>query len=128
VTVVYGIDGSRIRSLEDFWLAMGEAVNGPGGYFGRNLDAFSDCLGGGFGTPEDDDYIAAWHHHEQSRATLGYPETVRQLERRLARCHPSNRPAVRADLEAAPTGQGPTVFDWLAEIFEDQIPGRLRLE
>lgn len=128
VTVVYGVDGRRIESLEDFWLVMGEAVNGPGGYFGRNLDAFNDCLRGGFGTPEDDDYIVEWHHHEQSRAALGYPETVRQLERRLARCHPSNRPAVRADLEAARAGQGPTVFDWLAEIFEDQIPGRLRLE
>jgi hypothetical protein len=81
-------------SLEDFWLVMGEAVNGPGGYFGRNLDGFNDCLGGGFGTPEDDDYIVEWHHHGQPRAALGYPETVRQLERRLARCHPSNRPAV----------------------------------
>lgn len=30
MTVVYGIDGSRIGSLEDFWLVMGEAVNGPG--------------------------------------------------------------------------------------------------
>jgi RNAse (barnase) inhibitor barstar len=128
VTVVYGIDGSRIGSLEDFWLVMGEAVNGPGGYFGRNLDAFSDCLRGGFGTPEDDGYVVEWHHHEQSRAALGYPETVRQLELRLARCHPSNRPAVQADLEAARAGQGLTVFDWLAGIFEDEIPGRLRLE
>ncbi|MGW0802654.1 barstar family protein [Nonomuraea sp. NPDC002799] len=28
---------------------MGEAINGPGGYFGRNLDALDDCLRGGFG-------------------------------------------------------------------------------
>lgn len=127
MTVVYGIDGRRIWSLEDFWLAMGEAVNGPGGYFGRNLNAFNDCLRGGFGTPEDDDYIIEWHHHEQSRAALGHPETVRQLELRLAHCHPSHRPAVRADLEAARAGHGPTVFDWLTGIFEDQVPGRLRL-
>ena len=98
MTVVYAIDGSRIGSLEDFWLVMGEAVNGPGGYFGRNLDAFNDCLRGGFGTPGDDDFIVEWHRHEVSRAALGYPETVRQLELRLARCHPSSRPHVQADL------------------------------
>ncbi|WP_436502073.1 barstar family protein [Actinokineospora sp. HUAS TT18] len=28
---------------------MGQAINGPGGYFGRNLDALSDCLCGRFG-------------------------------------------------------------------------------
>lgn len=116
-----------VGSLEDFWVVMGEAVSGPGGYFGRNLDAFNDCLRGGFGAPEDDDYIIEWRHHEQSRAALGYPETVSQLELRLARCHPSNRPTVRAELEAARAGLGPTVSDWLAGIFEEQVPGRLRL-
>jgi hypothetical protein len=127
VSVVYGIDGCRIKSLDDFWLVMGEAVNGPGGYFGKNLDAFNDCLRGGFGTPEDGDFVVEWRCHEHSRATLGYPETVRQLELRLARCHPLNRPRAQADLEAARAGQGPTVFDWLLEIFEDQAAGRLRL-
>jgi hypothetical protein len=57
---------------------------------------------------------------------VGYPETVRQLERRLSG-HPLNRPHVQADLGAARAGHGPTVFDWLVGIFEAQIPGRLRL-
>ncbi|MGR7001821.1 barstar family protein [Yinghuangia aomiensis] len=30
-------------------MALGETVNGPGGYFGGNLDALDDCLGGTFG-------------------------------------------------------------------------------
>ena len=51
VAVVYIIDGRQVGNLEDFWRVMGEAVNGPGGYFGSNLDAFNDCLCGGFGTP-----------------------------------------------------------------------------
>lgn len=29
--------------------SIGEAINGPGGYFGWNLDALHDCLRGGFG-------------------------------------------------------------------------------
>ncbi|WP_258050236.1 barstar family protein [Streptomyces finlayi] len=34
-------------------------MNGPGGYFGRNLDAFADCLSGGTGTPDDGDFSRA---------------------------------------------------------------------
>jgi len=34
VAVVYIIDGRQVGNLEDFWRVMGEAVNGPGGYFG----------------------------------------------------------------------------------------------
>lgn len=127
VTMIYVVEGAQVESLEDFWRVMGEAVNGPGGYFGRNLDAFSDCLRGGFGTPDDDDFIVEWRDHDLSRQHLGYSETVRQLELKLARCHPSNRPSVRADLETARAGLGPTVFDWLMEIFEGEVPGRLRL-
>lgn len=127
VTVVYVIDGRQVGSLEDFWRVMGEAVNGPGGYFGTNLDAFNDCLRGGLGTSEDNDFLVEWRDHEVSRVNLGYDETVRQLELRLARCHPSNRPSVQADLDAARIGLGSTVFDWLVEIFEDQIPHGLQL-
>jgi RNAse (barnase) inhibitor barstar len=43
---VYDVRGERIASLEDFYREIGEAINGPGGYFGRNLDAFNDCLAG----------------------------------------------------------------------------------
>ncbi|WP_328860441.1 barstar family protein [Streptomyces sp. NBC_00306] len=127
MTVVYALNGKQISTLESFWRVMGEAVNGPGGYFGRNLDAFADCLRGGFGTPDDDYFKVAWHDHQASRAHLGHPETVRQLELQLARCHPSNRASVAEDLAAARDGQGPTVFDWLVEIFEDEAPGVLRL-
>lgn len=127
MTVTYVVDGSRVGSMEDFWRVVGEAVNGPGGYFGRNLDAFADCLGGGFGTPEDGAYAVEWRDHEVSRARLGHAETARQLELRLARCHPDNRPAVAADLAAAREERGPTVFDWLVEIFEHRAPGVLRL-
>ena len=43
----------KSRSANDFYREIGSAVNGPGGYFGRNLDALADCLRGGFGTPDD---------------------------------------------------------------------------
>ncbi|WP_433288172.1 barstar family protein [Micromonospora sp. CA-244673] len=125
MTTVYAIDGRRVQTLEDFWRVIGEAVNGPGGYFGRNLDALHDCLHGGMGAPEDDDYVFEWRHHEASRRNLGYTETARQLKFRLDRCHPSNRPLVKADLRAARAGTGPTVFDWLTGILDEH--GKLRL-
>ncbi|MFD0369693.1 barstar family protein [Streptomyces sp. NPDC127114] len=128
MTATYVLDGTRIRTLEDFWRVIGEAINGPGGYFGRNLDAFADCLSGGFGTPDDDDYVVEWRDHQVARDYLSYPETARQLELRLSRCHPANRPAVSADLAAARGERGSTVFDWLIEIFEDRAPGVLRLQ
>ncbi|MFC9706086.1 barstar family protein [Streptomyces sp. NPDC056943] len=127
MTPTYVLDGRQIRTLEDFWRVIGEAINGPGGYFGRNLDAFADCLSGGFGAPDDDDYVVEWRDHQVSRHYLGYPETARQLEIRLSRCHPTNRPSVSADLAAARQERGATVFDWLIEIFNDRAPGVLRL-
>ncbi|WP_075267364.1 barstar family protein [Streptomyces sp. Tue 6075] len=127
MTPTYVLDGRQIRTLEDFYRVTGEAINGPGGYFGRNLDAFSDCLSGGFGAPDGDDYVIEWRDHQVSRRHLGYPETARQLEIRLSRCHPANRPSTGADLAAARKERGTTVFDWLVEIFEDRAPGVLRL-
>ena len=116
MTAVYVLDGTRVSSLETFWTELGRAVNGEGGYFGRNLDALDDCLAGGFGTPDDDDFIIEWRHHAVSRTHLGYAETVRQLEVRLQRCHPTNRACVAADLAQARAAHGPTVFDWIVEI------------
>ncbi|AZM87387.1 MULTISPECIES: barstar family protein [Streptomyces] len=125
MTTTFVLDGGLIRTLDDFWRVVGEAVNGPGGYFGKNLDAFNDCLRGGYGTPES--FTLEWHDHRSSRQSLGHPETARVLEERLRRCHPANRERVAQDLAAAREGRGPTVFDWLVEIIEDQAPGALRL-
>jgi RNAse (barnase) inhibitor barstar len=68
--VIYHIDGRKIRSASDFYREIGSAVNGPGGYFGRNLDALADCLRGGFGTPEDRPYEFDWQHSALSRRYL----------------------------------------------------------
>lgn len=78
--VVFHIDGRKIKSAKDFYREIGSAVNGPGGYFGRNLDALADCLRGGFGTPEDRPYAFEWQHSASSRR---YLDDVRQGQRTL---------------------------------------------
>ncbi|MFC3988668.1 barstar family protein [Actinoplanes siamensis] len=45
----YRLDSRHVTDLNGFYCALGEAVNGPGGYFGWNLDALIDCLRGGWG-------------------------------------------------------------------------------
>src|SRR3954468_6695839 len=42
----YELDGRQVVDENSFYCALGEAVNGPGGYFGWNLDALVDCLRG----------------------------------------------------------------------------------
>src|SRR3954453_18223081 len=93
------IDGNEFSTLEEFYDQVSLRLI-PGAEWGRNLDAFNDILRGGFGTPEGG-FILQWKGSRQSRERLSYPETVRQLERRLGRCHPSNRKSVAEDLEAA---------------------------
>src|SRR4051794_12295523 len=106
---------------------VGETM-GCGGYFGRNLDAFADCPRGGFGTPEDGDFVVVWRNHQHSRNALGHSEAARNSALLLRNCHPSNRERMQARLDDARAGRGPTAFDWLLEIFDDEVPGQLRLE
>jgi hypothetical protein len=94
----------------------------PGVEWGRNLDAFNDILRGGFGPPAGG-FTLRRRNHDTSRERLGYPETVRQLELRLARCDPSNRDQVAADLAAARLATGPTVLDWLVDIIRQHSAG-----
>ncbi|MBD3920226.1 barstar family protein [Paenibacillus sp. PR3] len=46
---VFHLDGNNIVDHSSFYCALGEAINGPGGYFGFNISSLIDCLRGGFG-------------------------------------------------------------------------------
>lgn len=111
---VYEIDGRDFATLEEFYGVISRVLV-PGAVWGHNLDAFNDILRGGFGTPKGG-FVLRWKNSSVSRERLGYPETVRQLESRLTRCHPSNRESVRQKRDHAQKQTGPTVFDWLVEI------------
>ncbi len=64
----YELDGRHIVDEDSFYCALGEAVNGPCGYFGWNLDALADCLCGGWGaTPP---FVLVWHHSQVARSHL----------------------------------------------------------
>ena len=114
--VVYEIDGRDFSTLQEFYEVISRVLI-PGLPILGNLDSFNDILRGGFGTPEGG-FVLRWTNSDVSRERLGYPETVRQLERRLISCHPLNRQRVSEDLQRAKDSVGPTVFDWLVEIIQ----------
>ena len=118
---VYEVDGRDFSTLEEFFEVIVDvlAANTP---CGRGLDSFNGLLRGGFGTP-DEGFILRWHPSDVSRERLGYAETVRQLQRRLERCHPSNDAKVGEQLRRAQAGDGPMAFDWLVDILATHGPG-----
>ncbi|MFE0801243.1 barstar family protein [Streptomyces sp. NPDC058812] len=89
---VFTLDGRHIVDRDSFYCAIGEAINGPGGYFGWNLDALDDCLRGGWGATTP--FTLHWDFSAQTRARLR--ERVPIGEREVA------------------------LFDLLLEIFEEQ--------
>jgi RNAse (barnase) inhibitor barstar len=64
----YDLDGRYVVDEASFFCAVGEAVAGPGGYFGGGLDALNDCLCGDFGagTP----FTLVWHDYAVARRHL----------------------------------------------------------
>ncbi|MFE1859826.1 barstar family protein [Streptomyces anandii] len=65
---VVTLDGDLITTRPGFYCALGEAVNGPGGYFGSNLDALHDCL---LSSGEASAFRMEWAHFTHSRRVLG---------------------------------------------------------
>ncbi|WP_235213305.1 barstar family protein [Amycolatopsis sp. MJM2582] len=64
----YDLDGRFVTDIEGFYCALGEAINGPGGYFGWNLGALEDCLRGGFGAQTP--FHLVWHDSAVAREHL----------------------------------------------------------
>lgn len=86
------LDGRFVTDVPGLHCAMAESLLGPGHYFGREWNAFKDCLSGGFGvTPP---FTLTWHESEVARRALAevvndledglsyFEEIVRLLERR----------------------------------------------
>lgn len=118
---IYEIDGRKFSSLEEFFEEVSRKLI-PNAGWGHNLDAFNDILRGGFGTPSGG-FVLRWKNSKVSRERLGYPETVRQLRLRLARCHSASRDRVAQELAAAENNRGETVFDWLVDIINVHCKG-----
>ncbi|PZR78387.1 MAG: barnase inhibitor [Candidatus Aeolococcus gillhamiae] len=114
------LDGTSFDDLAGFFAATTRTLRITS--WGRNLDAFNDILRGGFGTP-DGGFILRWDRSRVSAERLGWPKTVRYIEKKLTTCHPANIPSVQADLQAARREQGQTLFAIIIDIIRAHGPG-----
>jgi hypothetical protein len=122
------IDGNDFSTLEGFLLKIRDVLApSANDEWIHNLDAFNDELYRGDEKPQED-FTLVWKNSATSKDKLSYAETVRQLEKRLQKCHPLNRAHVQKNIEAAKKGEGTTVFDWLVEIIGVHEDIELRLE
>jgi hypothetical protein len=72
------VDGSLVDTLLGFYCAIGEAVNGPGGYFGLSIEAFDDCLFSGFGL--EFPYTIVWRESQRSQRVLDAQALLKYLD------------------------------------------------
>ncbi|WP_069884618.1 barstar family protein [Streptomyces luteocolor] len=65
----YHLDGRHITDEPAFYCALGEALDGPGGYAGRDADTLQRCLHGGTGAVPP--FTLVWHDARVARTCLG---------------------------------------------------------
>jgi hypothetical protein len=112
-------DGRGFSTLEEFCQLAGTLAKPDQQIRTCTLDWLNDVLSWPFfaiGVR----YDFVWRNSEVSRQRLGYTETIRQLEARGVERFPNEFTGKAvSDIHAARRGEGPTVFDWLVEIFEN---------
>jgi RNAse (barnase) inhibitor barstar len=120
------IDGNNFSTLLEFYDEVeNKLTKGLDWRIGRNLDAFNDVLRGGFGVHEYDEPIRIkWVNSDKSKRDLGHVETVKYIEDKLKKCHPTNMSSVGKDLELAKEGKGQMLFD----IIHDIVRGHENIE
>lgn len=125
---VFTIDGADIVDLTSFLCAMGEAVNGRGGYFGVSWRAFDDCLFGGFGLEAPCKIV--WKNAALSRQKLDSAMLVEYCESTIAEIDQREEPelfeegraSLAATLALARRGER-TFFDEIVDTMEG-VPAR----
>ncbi|RMI30630.1 barstar family protein [Nocardia stercoris] len=114
------IDGDRFDDYEGFTREFSSLLDDHRWH--GNLDAFSDILSGGFGTPEEG-FTLRWDHSDRSRRVLGHRAQADLLRAALPHVHPDNARGFRARIAHAEHGRGPTLFDTITEIIREHRPG-----
>lgn len=123
----YVIDGNNFSNYEGFIKEFNEKVFGSD-YWRGNLDAFSDMLNGGYGTPDqDENFIIVWKNSHKSNKDLGYKATLEWLESDFSRVNPANSDIWNLKIEFAKKNEGETLFYMIIDIILGHLNIELRL-
>lgn len=125
------LEGDLIEDVASFYCALGEAVNGPGGYFGAHTIALYDALHGGFGL--DAPCTIRWRDSHASQLVLDSAALVRELKRNETiaelilgdMAEPANATTL-ALLAQAEAGTR-TIFDELVGLIRSASQGEIHL-
>ena len=117
----FDIDGATFETLDGFFEQASRTL-APGQPVRHDLNGFDRILRGGL-APVQQESTLVWKNSEKSRWDLGYGETLRVLEQRLALCSVAQRPYVLADIANAEAGRGPTVYNWVIDVIARHGPG-----
>ncbi|WP_145050035.1 barstar family protein [Paenibacillus xylanexedens] len=74
----FQMDGTYMTSYASFFCALGEAMNGPGGYYGSDFNSFIDCTYGGFGAIAP--FTLKWANHQVARSYLDNNAWHREID------------------------------------------------
>jgi hypothetical protein len=111
----YEIDCSSVSCFEDFIAAFNRAFPVDFGItWDGSLDAFNDYLS----WPKKK-YQLNVKNSKALKSALGYNATVERLEVLLKNCHPQNIPDIQKRIFNAKSEVGPTLYDELLKIFEE---------
>lgn len=124
------IDGEMFSNLNDFYDEVERCLtSGLDWKIGRNLDAFNDVLKGGFGMYDYDEEIELiWKNSDRSKIKLGYKETVKYLQDKLGKSHPTAKREIKEELKLAKNKIGKTLFEIIVEIIKEHKHIKLKMK
>ncbi|WP_033403862.1 barstar family protein [Paenibacillus fonticola] len=76
--IIFHLDGTYVTDYPSFFCALGEAINGPGGYYGFDVCSLIDCVHGGFGATAP--FTLIWKNHLVAEKCLDTNSWVRDIE------------------------------------------------
>ncbi len=75
---VFEMDGTFITDYASFFCAIGEAICGAGGYFGKNIYSLIDCTYGGYGAFSP--FTLVWYNSEIAKNSLDQQAWNNEIE------------------------------------------------
>lgn len=75
---VFEMDGTFITDYASFFCAIGEAICGVGGYFGKNIYSLIDCTYGGYGAISP--FTLMWYNSEIAKNSLDQQAWNNEIE------------------------------------------------
>lgn len=114
------INGENFSDYQGFTREFSLQVLSNKYIWNGSLDALNDILRGGFGDIDEDDKLEiTWKNSDKSIIELGYEETIKRLNEKYEKCHPTNKEFILQEIIHAKNNKGPTVFDWIVEIINE---------